>query len=178
MIIASARAGGDLWDNPRYRTIFLPWLTFITAWAWKYRGKWLYRLLIMEGIFIAFFTEWYLARYYFGSWLRMPFWHILMWVAFLSALIIVDGLAIGLWKRYFRLPVNYLRLRLIEGIVLSLFFEWYVSHHYFTAWMQTSAYVLLQWIIAISGLTVIGLAIWDVFRSEKAALKMQRNGND
>jgi hypothetical protein len=91
IIIASARAGGDLWDNPRYRTIFLPWMAFLAAWCWHHRDAWLGRLILMEAIFLAFFTEWYLARYYYGEWIRMPFWSIIIWVVGLSALVIIGG---------------------------------------------------------------------------------------
>ncbi|MEI8132450.1 MAG: hypothetical protein WCG34_08450 [Leptolinea sp.] len=68
IIISSARAGGDQWDNPRYRTIFLPWLALIAVWAWDFarrkKDAWLWRILAVEGIFLAFFISWYLSRYY------------------------------------------------------------------------------------------------------------------
>ncbi len=67
ILIASARAGGDQWDNPRYRTIFLPWMALLAGWgvqyAFQHKDRWLVRGLIVEGIFLAFFSEWYLSRY-------------------------------------------------------------------------------------------------------------------
>jgi hypothetical protein len=36
VLASSLRAGGDLWDNPRYRAIFLPWLALLAAWGWDY----------------------------------------------------------------------------------------------------------------------------------------------
>jgi hypothetical protein len=67
ILISSLRAGGDQWDNPRYRTILLPWIAVIGGWAidfaLKTRDRWLTRLLIIEGVFVAFFTEWYISRY-------------------------------------------------------------------------------------------------------------------
>jgi hypothetical protein len=67
IIISSARAGGDQWDNPRYRVVMLPWLAIICAWAWmwaKEQGKfWLNRILLCEGVFLLFFTQWYASRY-------------------------------------------------------------------------------------------------------------------
>ena len=70
VLIASLRAGGDQWDNPRYRTIFLPWMAVISAWGLHYaiqtRDRWFRRLLILEGVFVLFFTEWYLTRYFPG----------------------------------------------------------------------------------------------------------------
>jgi hypothetical protein len=68
VIIAAFNAGGDQWDNPRYRTIMLAWQALLAAWAWTWaqrnRDPWLRRWLWVEGIFILLFTEWYLGRYY------------------------------------------------------------------------------------------------------------------
>jgi hypothetical protein len=91
-LLASARAGGDLWDNPRYRTIFLPWMAILASWAWQNRNAWLGRLFLIESIFLGFFTEWYIARYYLGNWIRMPFWEIVVWIGVLSVLVILIGL--------------------------------------------------------------------------------------
>jgi hypothetical protein len=67
ILIASARAGGDQWDNPRYRTIFLPWMAIIGGWALAFSRRiqdaWMPRILLVEGIFLAGFTFWYLGRY-------------------------------------------------------------------------------------------------------------------
>ena len=67
ILIASARAGGDQWDNPRYRTIFLPGMALIGGWAIQFarkaRDTWLSRTLMIEGIFLVVFTFWYLGRY-------------------------------------------------------------------------------------------------------------------
>lgn len=72
MLVASIRAGGDQFDNPRYRTIFLPWMALLAAWAvtWarSHRDPWLTRWLIVEGIFLAFFTQWYGSRKVGGWW--------------------------------------------------------------------------------------------------------------
>lgn len=184
IIIASARAGGDLWDNPRYRTIFLPWLALLAAWAWKQRGEWLWRLLTIEGIFLVFFTEWYLARYYYGTWLRMPFWHIIAWIAVTGGLVFIDGLIISFWRYKFHCEPRRLRMRLIEGILLALYFEWYVTHHYYSQWMNTSFWHSFRWIMIIAALAVVIYAVWDSFRflkkiSTTKELKMnKRNGDD
>jgi hypothetical protein len=67
ILIASMRAGGDQWDNPRYRTIFLPWIALLSGWGIQFavttKDRWLLRIVIIEGIFLAFFTEWYVSRY-------------------------------------------------------------------------------------------------------------------
>ena len=95
IFIASARAGGDQWDNPRYRTIFLPWLAFVASWVidWVARTKdrWLGRLFIIEGIFLAFITEWYLSRYY-ALFPRPNFWVMLSLIFGLSMLVIGVGI--------------------------------------------------------------------------------------
>jgi len=68
VLIASARAGGDQWDNPRYRTLFLPWMAIVAGWgianAKQTGDRWLKRVFWIEGIFLLFFTQWYISRYY------------------------------------------------------------------------------------------------------------------
>ena len=90
ILIASLRAGGDQWDNPRYRTIFLPWMAVISAWGLHYaiqtRDRWFQRILILEGVFVLTFTGWYLTRYFPG----IPVANFLI----ISLGIIVIGLAI------------------------------------------------------------------------------------
>jgi hypothetical protein len=68
--ISALNAGGDQWDNPRYRTILLAWLVLLGGWAWNWarqsKDAWLGRWLAVEGLFVLIFTEWYLGRYYPG----------------------------------------------------------------------------------------------------------------
>ncbi len=95
IVVASIRAGGDQWDNPRYRTIFLPWMSLLAAWAVDFavrsRDAWLARWIAVEVIFLGFFTSWYMSRYHnIGD--RLPFNHMLMWIIGLSALVIFGGL--------------------------------------------------------------------------------------
>jgi len=35
VLIASLRAGGDLWDNPRYRALLIPWFALLVGWCWQ-----------------------------------------------------------------------------------------------------------------------------------------------
>jgi hypothetical protein len=94
IIIASARAGGDQWDNPRYRTIFLPLMATLGAWginlARQTKDRWLWRGLLVEGIFLGFFTQWYISRYY--SFLpRLPLEVMIIAIVLVSAGVIILG---------------------------------------------------------------------------------------
>lgn len=97
VFIASARAGGDQWDNPRYRTIFLPWMALVAGWAIQFarktRDAWLARILIVEGVFLAVFTIWYLGRY-------TPAFRPLSLVVMVVLIVVSSGLILGLgWLR-------------------------------------------------------------------------------
>ena len=102
LVISSARAGGDLWDNPRYRANFLPWFALLAAWAVNWakekRDPWLVRWLLVEVVFLGFFTNWYFSRYYL-IWSRLPFWQTVMWILILSGLILAGGLVMDWIKK-------------------------------------------------------------------------------
>ncbi len=67
-LIASVRAGGDQWDNPRYRTIFLPWMAVLAGWGLNFarvhKDRWLTRIFLIEGVFVVFLLMWYSRRYW------------------------------------------------------------------------------------------------------------------
>ncbi|HEX2697857.1 MAG TPA: hypothetical protein VHM28_09125 [Anaerolineales bacterium] len=67
ILICAIRAGGDQWDNPRYRLIFFGWQALVAgrAWIWwrQHRDAWLLRILTLEIICVLLYGEWYLARY-------------------------------------------------------------------------------------------------------------------
>ncbi len=94
IIVAALVAGGDQWDNPRYRAIFLPWQAVLAAWAWIWararRDAWLTRWLAIEGLFVLLFTEWYISRYYpvIG---RLNFWVMVAVILGGSAAILLVG---------------------------------------------------------------------------------------
>ena len=98
-IISSARAGGDQWDNPRYRAIFLVWMAAVGGWAWVEsigkRSFWLWRLLLLEAIYIGFFIHWYLSRYY-GIFKRMDFLPMVRLLLIIGAVIIGGGILLDL----------------------------------------------------------------------------------
>ncbi len=93
--ISSARAGGDQWDNPRYRAIFLVWMAFLGGWSWiktlEKRSPWLWRLLLLEFIYIGFFIQWYLSRY-FALFKRMDFWPMVRLLGIIGVIVIFGGL--------------------------------------------------------------------------------------
>jgi hypothetical protein len=95
VIIASARAGGDQWDNPRYRTIFLPWMAAIGGWAIYYarvnKDRWLKRILMIEGVFIFFFTFWYVDRYLLPN-ISVDMLIIILLIIVFSSLILLGGI--------------------------------------------------------------------------------------
>jgi len=95
-LISSARAGGDQWDNPRYRSIMLIWMLIPAAWAYvttlEKRSPWLWRLLALETFYIGFFIQWYLSRYY-GLFKRMNFWPMVRLLGGVGFAIIFGGLA-------------------------------------------------------------------------------------
>ncbi len=77
LLLSSMRAGGDQWDNPRYRVLFLPFMALVTAWGWRWsrahNDAWIWVWLGADGIFTAFFLAWYLSRYT-GAFGKLPFW--------------------------------------------------------------------------------------------------------
>jgi hypothetical protein len=101
IILTALRGGGDQWDNPRYRAILLLWQALAAGYAWTcFRTRsdsWLVRIWLIEGIFLAFFTQWYLSRYfYIGE--RIPFgWMVGLIIG--SSLIVFVG---GAWWDHHR----------------------------------------------------------------------------
>jgi len=101
IVISALRAGGDQWDNPRYRAILLLWQAALAAKAWmwwrKSKNSWPVRLLIVELIFLAFFTEWYASRYI-GYIAKLPFWIMLAAIGITSGLILAGSWAWDCWR--------------------------------------------------------------------------------
>jgi len=93
-VISSLRAGGDLWDNPRYRTLFIPWISLVAAWAWntarEHRDGWLARWYGVIGVFLVFFTNWYLYRKI-GIGILIDFWLMILLIVLLSLMVLGWG---------------------------------------------------------------------------------------
>jgi hypothetical protein len=67
ILVASFRAGADMWDNPRYRATFAGLQVSLAAWAWvehrQMRDPWLRRAILSITAILAWFLPWYLRRY-------------------------------------------------------------------------------------------------------------------
>jgi len=105
IILASLRAGGDQWDNPRYRVIFLALQALFAAQAWlsyrERRDAWFPRILTVEVIFLAFFTHWYASRY-FAQFAALSFGTMVIWILSISVFVLMGG---GIWD-YWRSQKN------------------------------------------------------------------------
>ncbi len=66
ILIAAFRSGGDLWDNPRYRVVFIGLQAGLVAWVWysqrDTKNPWLWRIILGLAIILAWFIPWYLQR--------------------------------------------------------------------------------------------------------------------
>ena len=95
IIISAARAGGDQWDNPRYRVILLLFQAALAAqaltWQRFTRDRWLGRILAMEGVFLVLFGYWYFSRYTVLGLRIYDFFVIFAAIAILSAVILLGG---------------------------------------------------------------------------------------
>jgi hypothetical protein len=95
ILLSSFRAGGDQWDNPRYRAILLVFQALLAARGllfWQQaRSPWLARLIAIEALFLGLFTYWYVVRY--TGWLagQVHVFVILALIALGSLVISVGG---------------------------------------------------------------------------------------
>ena len=94
ILLSSARAGGDQWDNPRYRAIFLIWQVVLAAWSimqyQKTKSPWLSRIIFIETVFVVFFLQWYLSRY-FDLFDRLFFWQMVLVIITIAAFVLIGG---------------------------------------------------------------------------------------
>ncbi len=102
IILTALRGGGDQWDNPRYRAILLLWQALAAGYAltrFRLRSdSWLVRIFLIEGIFLAFFTQWYLSRYFLiGG--QIPFGWMVGLIIGCSLIVLVGG---EVWDRHQR----------------------------------------------------------------------------
>jgi hypothetical protein len=66
IFLSSYRGGGDQWDNPRYRVIWIGLQATLTAWVWitlrQEKSAWLRRVLVSMGLILIWWVPWYLRR--------------------------------------------------------------------------------------------------------------------
>ncbi len=95
IMLSSIRAGGDMWDNPRYRLGFLIFIAYIIGVAfyhgWKTKDHWLTRLFIAELVFVLFFLQWYISRYT-GLFENLPFFQMVFVLSIIFGLILISGI--------------------------------------------------------------------------------------
>jgi hypothetical protein len=94
ILLAALRGGGDMWDNPRYRTILFVWQSILAGvvWVWwrETRNVWFKRVVWCEVVFLLVFTQWYGSRYlYWGG--QLPFAVMIALIVGLWGLIIGAG---------------------------------------------------------------------------------------
>ncbi len=72
ILVSAFRGGSDLWDNPRYRAMFVVLQVALAAQIWveesRTRDPWLRRALLAALAILAVFFPWYLRRYAALSW--------------------------------------------------------------------------------------------------------------
>jgi hypothetical protein len=95
IMLSSIRAGGDMWDNPRYRLGFLIFITYVIGVAfyqgWKTKDHWLARFFIAELVFVLFFLQWYISRYT-GLFENLPFFQMVLVLSIIFGLILITGI--------------------------------------------------------------------------------------
>jgi hypothetical protein len=97
IMLSALRAGADLWDNPRYRTIFFVWQSIVAGYVWVWwratHNVWFVRIILMELVFLLVFTQWYASRYFhWGG--QLPFAVMVALILGLWGVI----LAVGVWR--------------------------------------------------------------------------------
>ncbi len=95
IFLSAGRAGGDQWDNPRYRVILMFFQAVLAAraitWQRASRDRWLGRLLAVEGVFLLLFGFWYAARYTNWQAAQVHVFVIIGLIVIISCIIVVGG---------------------------------------------------------------------------------------
>jgi hypothetical protein len=95
IMLSSIRAGGDMWDNPRYRLSFLIFIAYIIGVAfyhgWKTKDHWLTRIFIAELVFVLFFLQWYITRYT-GLFENLTFFQMVFVLSIIFGIILITGI--------------------------------------------------------------------------------------
>lgn len=93
VIFVSYRDAGRMWDNPRWRAIFLSVQAIVVAWTWlrarENRDLWLQRIAVIVGFATVAFLGWEAGRYY--GLPRFNLWETLGLIGGFSLLFIVGS---------------------------------------------------------------------------------------
>jgi len=94
VIFASYRDAGRMWDNPRWRAIFLSIQAIVVAWtlfsAKDNRSLWLGRISLIVGFATLAFIHWEAGRYY--QLPRLNLWETLTLIGGFSILFVIGSL--------------------------------------------------------------------------------------
>lgn len=100
ILIAALRSGGDLWDNPRYRVVFISLQAVLAAWVWvvqrSNKNPWVYRAIMGLGIILVWFIPWYLQRSGLINW---PIDNVFVTLAFGLITVIILFIILHFWGR-------------------------------------------------------------------------------
>ena len=100
ILIAAFRSGGDLWDNPRYRVVFISLQAGLVAWVWysqrDNKNPWLWRVILGLAIILAWFIPWYLQR---NNLILWPFDNVFETLGLGLASVIILFFGLYLWGR-------------------------------------------------------------------------------
>jgi hypothetical protein len=100
ILIAALRSGGDLWDNPRYRVVFISLQAVLVAWVWVVQragnNPWLKRVVIGLAIILFWFIPWYMGR---SGWFNWPIENVFVTLAFGFISVFIVNLGLYLWGR-------------------------------------------------------------------------------
>jgi len=87
-ILASYRNAGQMWDNPRWRAVFLGLQAALAGWAWvrarDLRSPWLRAAGVVVGVATLGFLQWEAGRYYQIP--RLNIWETLLAILIFTAL--------------------------------------------------------------------------------------------
>jgi hypothetical protein len=102
VVVSSARAGGDQWDNPRYRYILLPFMALLIAWSLEHyretRSRWFWRWVTIVAEFSLLFLNLYINRNVF-VFTRLSLPETVAVTLLLAILILAGGAIWDFWQK-------------------------------------------------------------------------------
>jgi hypothetical protein len=95
ILLSSLRAGGDQWDNPRYRinlfVLIAVYLAETLDYLIRHKDHWFTRIIIAIFVFIAFFLYWYINRYI-NTFAQINFYLMIGLILISTAILFISGL--------------------------------------------------------------------------------------